>query len=216
MSAPSGSLVAYSTAPGSVASDGADNNGLYTEYLAKVIRQPGLPVEEVFKQVRASVRKASNNQQTPWENTALEGQFFFKSSIQVAAAFPVQTPSAKPGVTDPVAVELVFWDSIKSSQRQSELQAYLAQYPEGAFARLAKARLLEMNPKALADKPIVQNQIGAESSGDIGTLELTDTISGAKRKVAVSTVPSDEGHTAYSTGDIVAKDGSIIQLAVGR
>lgn len=25
-------------------------------------------VEEVFKQVRAAVRRASNNQQTPWEN----------------------------------------------------------------------------------------------------------------------------------------------------
>ena len=76
MSAPSGSLVAYSTAPGSVASDGSGKNGLYTEQFARVLQQPGLPVEEVFKQVRAAVRRASNNQQTPWENTALEGQFF--------------------------------------------------------------------------------------------------------------------------------------------
>ena len=48
MSAPSGSLVAYATAPGSVASDGNGKNGLYTEHLAKVLRQPGLAVEEVF------------------------------------------------------------------------------------------------------------------------------------------------------------------------
>lgn len=61
MNAPSGSLVAYSTAPGSVASDGTRNHGLYTEHLARVIRQSGLPVEEVFKQVRAAVRKESNN-----------------------------------------------------------------------------------------------------------------------------------------------------------
>jgi uncharacterized caspase-like protein len=75
MTAPSGTLVAYSTAPGSVASDGVGKNGLYTEQLARVLRQPGLPVEEVFKQVRSAVRRATNNQQTPWENTALEGQF---------------------------------------------------------------------------------------------------------------------------------------------
>lgn len=77
MNAPSGSIVAYATAPGSVASDGDGRNGLYTQHLARAIREPGLPVEEVFKQVRTAVRRDSGNQQTPWENTALEGQFFF-------------------------------------------------------------------------------------------------------------------------------------------
>ena len=48
----------------------------------------GLPVEEVFKQVRASVRRESNNQQTPWENTALEGQFYFRAPVQAAGAPP--------------------------------------------------------------------------------------------------------------------------------
>jgi uncharacterized caspase-like protein len=88
MSAPSGSLVAYSTAPGSVASDGSGKNGLYTEQFARALQQPGLAVEEVFKQVRAAVRRASNNQQTPWENTALEGQFYFKVLHRIHCEFP--------------------------------------------------------------------------------------------------------------------------------
>jgi uncharacterized caspase-like protein len=65
MSAPSGSMVAYSTSPGSVASDGNGQNGLYTQHLASVLAQPGLPVEEVFKQVRTLVRRDSKGQQTP-------------------------------------------------------------------------------------------------------------------------------------------------------
>ena len=152
MSAPSGSLVAYSTAPGSVASDGNGNNGLYTQHLARVIRQPGMPVEEVFKQVRAAVRRESNNQQTPWENTALEGQFYFRAPAQVAPApAPVPAPvamPARPASPDPIQLELALWDSIKSSITPTEIQAYLSRYPSGLFADVARARIAALQAMA--------------------------------------------------------------------
>jgi class 3 adenylate cyclase len=44
---------------------------------------------------------------------------------------------------DPKSVELIFWDSIKDSVRAADYEAYLSQYPEGAFASLARARLDE-------------------------------------------------------------------------
>jgi Caspase domain len=77
MDAPSGAVVAFATSPGSVASDGAGRNGLYTQYLIENVQRPGLKIEEVFKQVRASVRRDSNGMQTPWESTSLEGDFYF-------------------------------------------------------------------------------------------------------------------------------------------
>jgi uncharacterized caspase-like protein len=43
-----GTLVAYATAPGSVAADGDGQNGLYTEELLEALREPGLKIEEVF------------------------------------------------------------------------------------------------------------------------------------------------------------------------
>ncbi len=46
-----GSFIAYATAPGSVASDGAGRNGLYTQELLKAMRKPGLTIEQVFKEV---------------------------------------------------------------------------------------------------------------------------------------------------------------------
>jgi len=49
MDAPSGTLIAYATAPGSVASDGNARNGLYTQELLKSMLMPGLSIEEVFK-----------------------------------------------------------------------------------------------------------------------------------------------------------------------
>ena len=79
MNAPSGSLVAYATAPGRTASDGPPgSNGLYTSSLLKFIRMPGLTIYEVFQQVRQEVRQVSTNQQVPWESTSLEGNFYFR------------------------------------------------------------------------------------------------------------------------------------------
>jgi uncharacterized caspase-like protein len=79
MDAPAGTLVAFSTAPGQVAADGTDDNGLYTKHLVSYMREPGLKVEDVFKRVRAAVRQESAGRQTPWENTSLEADFYFKA-----------------------------------------------------------------------------------------------------------------------------------------
>lgn len=57
--APAGTLIAYSTAPGSVASDGSGRNGLYTQELLKQMRASGMSIEDVFKQVRISVPSSS-------------------------------------------------------------------------------------------------------------------------------------------------------------
>ncbi len=75
--APSGSIIAYSTSPGSVASDGAGKNGLYTEALLQYIGDPDLNLIQVFQQVRKSVKEKSEGSQVPWESTSLEGDFYF-------------------------------------------------------------------------------------------------------------------------------------------
>jgi len=83
MQAPAGTLLAFATAPGEVASDGSGANGLYTQHLLQNLTTPGLKIEDVFKNVRASVRRDSGNRQTPWENTSLEGDFYFQLSVTV-------------------------------------------------------------------------------------------------------------------------------------
>ncbi len=76
--APKGTFIAYATAPGSVASDGTGQNGLYTEELVKAMRTPGKRIEDVFKQVRNGVYEKSGKQQVPWENSSIFGDFYFK------------------------------------------------------------------------------------------------------------------------------------------
>ena len=77
MDAPVGSIIAYATAPGTTASDGTGNNGLYTSALIENIAIPGLSIEDMFKQVRIAVINQSNGKQTPWESTSLTGNFYF-------------------------------------------------------------------------------------------------------------------------------------------
>ena len=76
--APRGTIVAFATSPGKVAADGEGRNSPYTKNLIKAMQVPNLPIEQVFKQVRRAVQEETKNQQTPWENTSLSGDFYFK------------------------------------------------------------------------------------------------------------------------------------------
>ncbi len=93
MDAPVGTFIAFATAPGSVASDGQGQNGLYTQHLLRAILRPGVKIEDVFKEVRAGVRRDSNGKQVPWENTSLEGDFVF---VAKRAAPPAAAGAAGP------------------------------------------------------------------------------------------------------------------------
>ncbi len=76
--APRGTIVAYSTAPGTVAIDsGSDANSVYTRHLLKHIVEPGLHIEMLFKRVRAGVAQATQQLQIPWEASSLTGNFCF-------------------------------------------------------------------------------------------------------------------------------------------
>lgn len=62
-------------------------------------------------------------------------------SEQLAVELP--PPEATPAELQ--SVEIVFWESIKESVRPADYEAYIEQYPEGAFVALAHTRLEEFN-----------------------------------------------------------------------
>ncbi len=106
MDAPAGILIAYSTAPGSVAADGTGRNSPYTEALTHAIRDLHEPVEQVFKHVRVGVMSATSGKQVPWESSSLTGDFYFAApskvapetaSALVAAAVPSKSESGSFG-----------------------------------------------------------------------------------------------------------------------
>jgi tetratricopeptide (TPR) repeat protein len=130
--APRGTYLAYATAPGAVASDGTSGNSPYTSALARAMQAPGLSIEEVFKQTRRDVLTQTKGQQTPWESSSITGNFSFKSGPPAAAAPADGT------------VEVAFWNSIKDADNRAAFEAYLAQFPNGSFAALARIKVAEL------------------------------------------------------------------------
>lgn len=150
-SATVGTLLAFATAPGTVADDGRGRNSPFTTALLKRIETPGLEIRQLMAEVRREVREATQGRQVPWENSALEGSFYFRAAATsaptpAAAAPPAAAVAAgapAPGTAAPGA-ETVFWESVRSSRNPGDLRAYLARFPNGVFASLARNRLEEM------------------------------------------------------------------------
>jgi len=84
--APKGTLVSYSTAPGTEALDG-DTNSPFTTALLQIGQEPGLPIEMALKRVRLAVTKATDPQQVPYESSSLTTEFSF---------FPTQSEQERP------------------------------------------------------------------------------------------------------------------------
>lgn len=76
--APQGSIIAYATSPGKTASDGDGGNSPYTKNLVRAMQRKGVKIEDVFKEVRQSVIRDTNGEQTPSETSYLVGDFYFR------------------------------------------------------------------------------------------------------------------------------------------
>jgi hypothetical protein len=77
MDAPGGTFISFATAPGRVAADGTGRNSPYTKHLLQALKQPNVPIEQVFKVVRRNVMEETKGEQIPWENSSLVGDFYF-------------------------------------------------------------------------------------------------------------------------------------------
>jgi branched-chain amino acid transport system substrate-binding protein len=155
-SAPDGLMVVYSAginerALDKLSSADVDPNGLFTREFLKQLRVPGVRVDEMIRRVRGAVREQAarvGHQQNPAFYDQSSGDFFF--ALDTSPATPPPPSSLAP---DPAAIELAFWDSIKSSTNPEDFRAYLSQFPNGRFALLARNRLEEERRRVEGQRP---------------------------------------------------------------
>lgn len=123
MNAPTGSLIAYATAPGKVASDGTGSNGLYTSALLKYIHDPKLTIEQVFKKVRTEVTEKSGGAQVPWETTSLTGDDFYFSAPNIKKGTIINTEVlAKNNEVKNSSVKREFSEVTEDARKKSKAQ----------------------------------------------------------------------------------------------
>ena len=151
--APVGSLLAYATSPGNVASDGEGQNGLYTENLVRELGKRDTRIEDALKRVRLNVRLASRGEQIPWETTSLEGDVFIFNEGQKKLS--------ETELEHLVEADITEWTRIRSSNNVDDWVSYLRTFPNGRFAEIAQmrlTRLLAENEKAAAEKRLKEEQ----------------------------------------------------------
>ena len=136
MTAPTGTLIAYATSPGNVASDGDGENSPYSAALADGMLRKGVLIEQMFKGVRRSVKTETSGAQEPWEASSLVGDFYFKENGESRST---DTPTII--VTAQAERETRFWLGIKDSKVVEDFQEYQRQFPGGTYEALARNRI---------------------------------------------------------------------------
>jgi hypothetical protein len=165
MDAPIGTLLAYATAPGNVASDGAGTNGLYTENLLREIRTPEARIEDVFKRVRLAVRRASQGQQIPWESTSLEDDFYFLPPANLKKL-------SEEELARQFAEEAAVWEKAQQAGQVAAVEDYIRRYPSGRFSELAVVRLDRLLAKQGEKKVSVVNTAANPFTKGTGVIDL--------------------------------------------
>ena len=165
MDAPLGTLLAYATAPGNVASDGSGANGLYTENLLREIGTPEARIEDVFKRVRLAVRRASQGQQIPWESTSLEEDFYFLPPASIKKL-------SEEELARQFAEVAAVWERAQQSGQVAAVEDYLRRYPSGHFSELAAVRLDRMLAKQGEKKVSLINTAANPYTKGTGLIDL--------------------------------------------
>ena len=83
-----GTLISFSTQPGNVALDGKGRNSPFAGALVKRIAASSDDLSALLIDVRNDVRKETQNQQVPWEHSALTGRFYFNPAAKAASPAP--------------------------------------------------------------------------------------------------------------------------------
>ncbi len=135
MKSPTGTFLSYSTAPGAVALDGLGSNSPFSAALAAAIPSPGVPIEQMFKQVRNAVLKTTNGMQTPWDASSLTADFYF---VQAEVLSGAEIADAQ------------LWQSLNQTRDPVQIMLFLRAYPDSAFVDEARALLAQIMQKELS------------------------------------------------------------------
>ncbi|HLN09525.1 MAG TPA: caspase domain-containing protein [Xanthobacteraceae bacterium] len=140
-----GTLIAFSTAPGAVALDGNGANSPFTRALARHMRTPGLEVRQMLTRVRADVAAETRSRQIPWDNSSLLGEVYL--------AGPVRPEQQRVDVVPAPAADEILWGTIKDSGLSAMFQEFVKKYPDSPHTAEARARADQLKNKEVAMLP---------------------------------------------------------------
>lgn len=215
LDAPPGTLLAYATSPGNVASDGDGANGLYTEHLLKEIRVPEAKIEDVFKRVRLGVRRRSKGQQIPWESTSLEEDFWFLPPKELKRIAEAERERE-------YKQQLALFEKAQTANSVEAFEQYLRLHPSGYFSELAQFRLDRLLAQqgekpvqvvSAPQNPYSQGTVRANTAfqvGDTYEYDVRDYFSKAHLRKTTTRV------TRITETEVIFNDGALVIDLLGN
>jgi uncharacterized caspase-like protein len=164
-------LIAFASKAGSTALDGDSKNSPFTTALVKHIATPGLDLRKAFGYVRDEVLKNTGNRQEPYVYGSLGGDDF-----PLVRAKPTATPSNSAQADTRRDYELA-----ERVGTREVWTAFLAQYPEGLYATLARGQL---------------NKIAAEEARVAATAKAQSALQEKDRLAAAGAQQTDQAKAA--------------------
>jgi uncharacterized caspase-like protein len=129
----SGIMIAFSTAPGTTASDEGLSGGPYATALAAELVKPGQSDLYMFHKVRVTVDRKTNGDQVPW----IEDGIRRRDRIQFGGKSRIVPPDEAK----------VAWSFAKGTTDIALLESFAARYPNSSYTVLARARIEELKKK---------------------------------------------------------------------
>ncbi|MCK1652474.1 caspase family protein [Bradyrhizobium sp. 149] len=125
-------MIAFAAKAGSTASDGDSRNSPFAVALVEHLPKPGLDLRKAFGFVRDDVLKSTGYKQEPYVYGSLGGDDVPLVAVKPAATGPQANPQDAIRRDYELALQLATRDG---------WEAFLAQYPEGFYANLAKGQM---------------------------------------------------------------------------
>jgi hypothetical protein len=134
-------LVAYAAAIGETAADGDGEHSPFTSALLNNLTLPGKDVRLALGRVRDEVLKATDGRQIPFITGSLGGD-----DLWLAPPAPAPAPVVSPPEDSPEKKELKAFDAAMRADTIPAIDAFLASFPEGASAEIARRERARLAP----------------------------------------------------------------------
>lgn len=200
-----GAMTVYSASPGEVAFDGVDApNSPFATALAKHLPTGNLEVLTLMKRVIRDVQMATDNQQTPVVTNDLTAEIYLALEEGAAAE------------TILVAQEKAMFDAAAAIRSVRAWDLFLARYPAGQLAGMAKAEREEVIAADLAaagDAPdeAATREVAAEAERILGITDVeARAVQAALNALGYDAGPEDGvigGRTRKAVADFQAATG---------
>jgi uncharacterized caspase-like protein len=138
-----GMLVAMNAAPGTVGPNETGPYSAYVQALAEMIGTPGLPLGDVFDQVRLRVAALTRGAEVPWDESRIDQPFVFFATGPDTPPPPVTAAEIETRSTQPIS-DFPADQAYAAALERDTLQGYadfLAAYPRGPYAKTVRGLL---------------------------------------------------------------------------